>query len=128
MPVFLRRLEIRLLKYMHFSKPERCMEGSITCLERDSSRLTLRISSLAQRKTAENEIGQALQSSPGNNKVVINAVLTYEALGQRNKAIGVLPETTPEVLRELDRHPDLADFRQDPRFRQLVSTTARKGE
>jgi tetratricopeptide (TPR) repeat protein len=83
---------------------------------------------LGQRKTAENEIGQALQSSPGNNKVVINAVLTYEALGQRNKAIGVLRATTPEVLRELDRHPDLADFRQDPRFRQLVSTTARKGE
>jgi hypothetical protein len=83
---------------------------------------------LDQRKTAENEIGQALQSSPGNNKVVINAVLTYEALGQRHKAIGVLRATTPEVLRELDRHPDLADFRQDPRFRQLVSATTRKGE
>jgi len=31
------------------------MERSITCLERDSSRLNLRISSLAQWKTAENE-------------------------------------------------------------------------
>jgi endonuclease III related protein len=55
MPVFLCRAGNRLLKYMHFSKPERCMERSITCLERDSSRLTLRISSLAQWKTAENE-------------------------------------------------------------------------
>jgi hypothetical protein len=58
MPVFLRRLEIRLLKYMHFSKPERCMEGFDHMPEKDSSRLTLRISSLAQRRENETKIRQ----------------------------------------------------------------------
>ena len=76
---------------------------------------------LGDKKRAEDEITQALQMSPGDNKIVRRAVLTYEALGQRERALGVLERATPELLRELDRQPDLAEFRQDPRFQQLVS-------
>ena len=36
---------------------------------------------------AEDEIAQAVQLSPGETKVIRSAVLTYEALGQRDRAI-----------------------------------------
>ena len=73
------------------------------------------------------EIRQALQLSPGDNKVIRIAVLTYEALGQREQAIQVLSGATPELLQELDRQPDLADFRQDLRFKQVVAQIERGG-
>ena len=76
---------------------------------------------LGDRTRAEDEIAQALQLSPGETKVIRSAVLTYEALGERDKAIDVLNGATPDLLRELNRQPDLADFSQDPRFRQLVT-------
>jgi tetratricopeptide (TPR) repeat protein len=83
---------------------------------------------LGDRKRAEDEIGQALRSSPGDNKIKRRAVLTYEALHDRERALAVLKTTTPEMLRELGSQPDLADFRQDPRFQQLVTTTENGGK
>jgi tetratricopeptide (TPR) repeat protein len=83
---------------------------------------------LGDRKRAEDEIGQALQLSPDDNKVIRNAVLTYEALKERERAIQVLGGATPEVLRELDRQPDLAGFRQDSRFQQLVAKNSNGGK
>jgi Flp pilus assembly protein TadD len=76
---------------------------------------------IGDRKRAEEEIGQALQLSPGDNKVKRRAVLTYETLHEREHALAVLETATSEMLHELDRQPDLADFRQDPRFQQLVN-------
>ncbi len=81
---------------------------------------------LGDRNRAEDEIGQALQFSPGDNKIKRRAVLTYEALDQRTRALAVLETVTPEMLHELDRQPDLADFRQDPRFQQLVTQTEKR--
>ena len=69
---------------------------------------------------AESEISQALKSSPGDKGVIRNAVLTYEVLGQRDKAMVLLGRAPRELLHELQRHPDLAEFCQDPRFQQLV--------
>jgi serine/threonine protein kinase/tetratricopeptide (TPR) repeat protein len=83
---------------------------------------------LGDRKRAEDEIGQALQLSPGDNKVKRRAVLTYEALGERERSLAVLQTATPEMIHELDRQPDLADFRQDPRFQQLVGQTENGGK
>ena len=82
---------------------------------------------LGDGKRAEAEIGQALRSSPGDNEVIENAVLTYEALGQRERAISVLSNANPDLLRELERHPDLADFCREPRFQQLVSKIRKDG-
>lgn len=76
---------------------------------------------LGDRKRAEAEIRQALKSSPGDNQVIENAILTYEALTERDKAVAVLSSATPDLLRELERRPDLADFCRDPRFQVLVS-------
>jgi hypothetical protein len=53
--------------------------------------------------------------------VILNAVLTYETLGERDQAIKVLGLATPEVLEKLNRQPDLADFRQDIRFKQVAA-------
>jgi hypothetical protein len=75
---------------------------------------------LGDAKRGDDEISQALESSPSDTDVILNAVLTYEALGEREQAIKVLGLATPEALEELNRHPDLADFRRDIRFIQVV--------
>ena len=82
---------------------------------------------LGDDKRAEAEVVQALKSSPGDNKVVRNAVLTYEALHQRDRAIDVLANATPDLLHELERHPDLADFCRDPRFQKLAAKIEQGG-
>jgi tetratricopeptide (TPR) repeat protein len=81
---------------------------------------------LGDAKRGQDEISQALELSPGDTKVIRKAVLTYEALGQRDQAIKVLSLATPEVLVELNRQPDLADFRQDIRFTQVVAQIDRR--
>ena len=75
---------------------------------------------LGGRARAEDEIGQALQFAPRDGKVIRRAVLTYHALGQDDRAFALLDTATPDVLRELGRHPDLVVFRRDSRFLQLT--------
>jgi serine/threonine protein kinase/tetratricopeptide (TPR) repeat protein len=76
---------------------------------------------LGDVKRGQDEISQALELLPGDTEVILNAVLTYETLGERDQAIKVLGLATPEVLKKLNRKPDLADFRQDVRFIQAVA-------
>lgn len=75
---------------------------------------------LGDRARAANEIEQALQFSPGDGKVIRRAALTYEAVGMTDRALDALANATPELLRELDRHPDLTEFRRNARFLQLT--------
>jgi serine/threonine protein kinase/tetratricopeptide (TPR) repeat protein len=82
---------------------------------------------LGDRKRAEDEIAQALRMSPGETKVIRNAVLTFETLGERDKAIQVLASASPDLLRELNRQPDLADFREDSRFKQILANLPKGG-
>jgi hypothetical protein len=51
--------------------------------------------------------------------VIRRAVVTYEMLGKRDRALEIAATATPDVLRELARQPDLADFSRDPRFLQM---------
>jgi len=83
---------------------------------------------LGDSKRAEEEIRQAMELSPRESKVIRKAVLVYEALHQRNRAIEVLSGASPELLHELDQQPDLADFRQDVRFHQLVAESMSGGK
>jgi len=76
---------------------------------------------LGDAKRGQDEISQALELLPGDTQVILNAVLTYETLGERDQAIKVLGLATPEVLEKLNRQPDLADFRQDIRFKQVAA-------
>jgi eukaryotic-like serine/threonine-protein kinase len=76
---------------------------------------------LGHKEDAEQEIGQALQSSTNDNQLIRNAVLTYEVLGMRDMALKSAAKTTKEARIALEHHPDLADFRQDSRFKQLMA-------
>jgi tetratricopeptide (TPR) repeat protein len=78
---------------------------------------------LGDARRAEEEIGQALGLAPGDSMVMRKAVLTYAALGETDRAIEILRRAPAEVVRELDRHPDLADLRRNLRFQQVVGTT-----
>jgi superkiller protein 3 len=78
---------------------------------------------LGDRSRAEEEIGQALQLSPGDGKVIRRAVLTFQSLGLTGRALDALANATPDLLRELGRHPDLAELRANPRFNQLTGNT-----
>jgi serine/threonine protein kinase/tetratricopeptide (TPR) repeat protein len=76
---------------------------------------------LGDSARAENEIRQARELFPSDTKVIRRAVLTYEALGKRAQAIEAVSGGPPALLHELDRQPDLTDFRKDLRFKQVVA-------
>ena len=78
---------------------------------------------LGDSSRAADEIDQALQSAPRDNQVIRCAVLTYEALGQIDRAFDLLVNATPDLVRELGRHPDLVTFRRDSRYLQLTGNT-----
>ncbi len=82
---------------------------------------------LGDRLRGEQEIDQALQLAPTEKTVLRRAVLTYEMLGNRDRALQIAATGTPDLLGELDRHPDLADFRMDPRFIELKSKREKGG-
>jgi superkiller protein 3 len=82
---------------------------------------------LGDRPRGQQEIEQALQQAPNDKVVIRRAVLMYEMLGRRDRALAIAETATSDLLRELDRHPDLADFRLDPRFRQLKAKREKGG-
>jgi hypothetical protein len=47
-------------------------------------------------------------------------VQTYEALGERDRALALAGTLPDEMLLRLSRSPDLADFSKDSRFQQLL--------
>jgi eukaryotic-like serine/threonine-protein kinase len=82
---------------------------------------------LGDRKRAEDEISQARALSPSDTKVMRRAVLTFEALGERDRSLDILASAPPQLIRELERHPDLADLCQDFRFKQVAAKFANGG-
>jgi serine/threonine protein kinase/Flp pilus assembly protein TadD len=86
------------------------------------ARLAYVCARLADRRRAESEVAQALQTSPQSIDVRVAAVWTYEALGRREDSLGILRASADEVLVQALRQIDLADLRQDSRFKQLVDS------
>lgn len=82
---------------------------------------------LGDTARGEEEIEQALQAAPGDSLVIRRAVVMYEMLDRRDRALTIAETAPRDVLRELDRQPDLADFRNDPRFRELRSRKEKGG-
>ena len=78
---------------------------------------------LGDRAAAERELVQALNFGQENKIVLRRAVICYEAMGQRDRALAILQSAPPDLIRELSRQPDLAQLRQDPRFTALVPKT-----
>jgi serine/threonine protein kinase/tetratricopeptide (TPR) repeat protein len=75
---------------------------------------------LGDKAGARNDAGWALTSRPGNSQVIRYVVLTYVALGDTDNALKALEQGTKKLAEELDSHPDLAEFRENLRFRQWV--------
>ena len=75
---------------------------------------------LGDQAEARNDAVWALTVWPGDNQVIRYAVLTYAALGDWNDALKTLELGTPELAEELNVHPDLAEFRQDLRFKEWI--------
>lgn len=82
---------------------------------------------LGERRRAQEEMAQALHAAPADSQVLRNAVLTYHALGQQEQALNALEQATLPLLLELERHPDLADFCQDSRFKELKASKQKGG-
>jgi tetratricopeptide (TPR) repeat protein len=75
---------------------------------------------------AREQIAAALNSPARNDQVVLNAVQTYEALGDRDQALATAALASAQTLTEMDHHPDLADLQQDSRFRLLIAQRSPK--
>jgi serine/threonine protein kinase len=75
---------------------------------------------LGDRRRSQFEIAQALSIGPKDKQIEWMAMLTFEALGQRNDAIKLLESTSYAVLADVSRFPDLADLAQDSRFLTLL--------
>jgi hypothetical protein len=79
---------------------------------------------LGQKARAESETAQALQLAPHEQDVIWMSVLTYEALGMRDAAIAILRTSPPEIVQDVKRWPDLADFTADSRFIEMTAASA----
>jgi serine/threonine protein kinase/tetratricopeptide (TPR) repeat protein len=83
---------------------------------------------LGDAARAEDEVSQARETAPSDTKVIRRAVLTYEALGKRDLALEAIRGAPPELIHELDRQPDLTQFRNDLRFKQVVTQISNGGK
>jgi tetratricopeptide (TPR) repeat protein len=82
--------------------------------------LALVAARLGNSQRAVSEINQALVMEPENAAVVREAVIAFEVLGDRKRALQLLQDAPPQILRELNTNPDVKELRRDPRFSDLV--------
>ena len=78
---------------------------------------------LGEPQRAQLETAQAVKFSPEDWLTRWMAISTYEVLGLREETFGVLGSSPagmlPNLLAEINRHPEMAGLRTDPRFFQL---------
>jgi tetratricopeptide (TPR) repeat protein len=75
---------------------------------------------LRHRQEAELEIDQAKTFSTDGSEVLWMAVLTYEALGDRQATMDALRAAPAQLLGDLSRWPDLEGLHNDKQFVQLL--------
>jgi eukaryotic-like serine/threonine-protein kinase len=71
---------------------------------------------LGQKANARSGIVQALQSPDKDKQLLMCAIWTYEALGDREQTLKLVSQITPEMKIAIEHHPDLADLRRDSRY------------
>jgi Flp pilus assembly protein TadD len=78
---------------------------------------------LGDSQRAETEAAQAVRFSPNDKHTRWMAVATYERIGLREQTLALLGSTPldmlPGLLAQLNRYPEMAGLRTDPRFIQL---------
>ena len=78
---------------------------------------------LGQKDNAKSGILQAMQSPDENQQLLLYAILTYEALGDRGQALKLVGHLNPQMKITLEHHPDLADLCKDLRYVQMIGTS-----
>jgi tetratricopeptide (TPR) repeat protein len=69
---------------------------------------------------ARRELLQALNAGGSNPVVIERAVVLYEAVGERDRALAVLGSAPPQLITDTVRHPDLGRLRDDPRLAVML--------
>ena len=87
------------------------------------ARLAFVFAELGDRNRASFEMEQALALTGSDQDVIVDAALTYEALGQRDRSLAALAAAPWRLLQALTREPDAKDLIKDPRFQQLLAKT-----
>lgn len=77
---------------------------------------------LGDRTRAESEAAQAVLLSPNDAETLLVAALTYAALGRKDSMMALLARAPKAVIADFNRWPDVADFTQDPAFKQLLTS------
>lgn len=75
---------------------------------------------LGLKNQARSDIAAALNSPARDDQVVLCGVQTYEALGDRNRALAAAAIASAQTRTEMAHHPDLAGLQADSRFRVLI--------
>ena len=76
---------------------------------------------LGDRIRAESETAQAMSLAPDDAETRWAAILTYEALGEREASLAILNRSPRQQIMDISRWPDLADLQHDSRFLQLLA-------
>jgi len=121
----LRRAGIPSESQEAYRKGKELAEAALAQNPRDAienSNLAYLCARLGEDRRATFEAARALQISDKNMIVRWMVVLTYEALGRRDLTLPLLEDAPASILDRLNRFPDLADLRADPRFKQLLVT------
>jgi len=106
-----------------FRRAEERMERSLSVNIRESGLRAMLAYCLVQtgdNKRAEFELKQAQQGSPEDKNVQKYSVLTYEAMGQHDKALEALRIVRGQVLDELELAPGTERLRHDPRYSEIA--------
>ncbi|HEV3041248.1 MAG TPA: protein kinase [Candidatus Angelobacter sp.] len=74
---------------------------------------------LGHKDEARLQITAAMNYPSKDKEVLLCAVETYEALGDREKALEAAAMATVQTQDEMAHHPDLAGLQQDSRFKSL---------
>jgi len=77
---------------------------------------------LGDRRRAESDAAQALQTSPEDVDARWMTALTYETLNRRERTLDVLKLAGEQMLADLNRWPDAENLQRDPRFIQLLAS------
>jgi tetratricopeptide (TPR) repeat protein len=75
---------------------------------------------LGDSSRAQSELTQALALEPENATVLRQAVIAYELLGMRARALTVLERAPAPLVTELSKHPDCQSLAHDSRFAELM--------
>jgi tetratricopeptide (TPR) repeat protein len=91
---------------------------------RERATLAFCLAQVDEAARAKSEIEQALQHLPDDRTVRRYAVLTFERLGQRERALEILRGSPRQVLDELEASWGTDQMRRDPRY-EAVATEIR---